>query len=165
MEIDYLLEALYLPRSPQGCYNPEPSGARSGRKSPLRRLMSNCGIYGEGAKTLCCWYRTFAQRWWCPIVDLDSFLPSSYVSVDDCLLARASHYYSSSARRRPARPALLADSEVLTLAIPSPSSGPACAERARLLALCPGALARVLFPTLSLGVCTQGQFDRRGYEP
>jgi hypothetical protein len=45
-------------------------------------------------------------------VDLDSFLVSLYVSVDDWW--RASH---PSTPRRPGRPALLADSEVLTLAI------------------------------------------------
>jgi hypothetical protein len=45
-------------------------------------------------------------------MDLDSFLISLYVSVDDWW--RASH---ASTSRRPGRPALLADSEVLTLAI------------------------------------------------
>ena len=45
-------------------------------------------------------------------MDLDSFLVSLYVSVDDWW--RASH---PSTPRRPGRPALLADSEVLTLAI------------------------------------------------
>ena len=45
-------------------------------------------------------------------MDLDSFLVSLYVSVDDRW--RASH---PSTPRRPGRPALLADSEVLTLAI------------------------------------------------
>lgn len=46
-------------------------------------------------------------------MDLDSFLVSLYVSVDDWW--QASHH--SSTPRRPGRPALLADSEVLTLAI------------------------------------------------
>jgi hypothetical protein len=45
-------------------------------------------------------------------MDLDSFLVSLYVTVDDWW--RASH---ASTPRRPGRPALLADSEVLTLAI------------------------------------------------
>jgi hypothetical protein len=45
-------------------------------------------------------------------MDLDSFLVSLYVNVDDWW--RASH---PSIPRRPGRPALLADSEVLTLAI------------------------------------------------
>ena len=45
-------------------------------------------------------------------MDLDSFLVSLYVSVDDWW--RASH---PSTPRRPGRPALLADSEVITLAI------------------------------------------------
>ncbi len=46
-------------------------------------------------------------------MDLDSFLVSLYVLVDDWW--RASH--RSPAPPRPGRPALLADSEVLTLAI------------------------------------------------
>src|SRR5215207_606067 len=46
-------------------------------------------------------------------MDLDSFLLSLYVLVDDWW--RASHH--SSTPRRPGRPARLADSEVLTLAI------------------------------------------------
>ncbi|MCA1729857.1 MAG: IS982 family transposase [Actinobacteria bacterium] len=45
-------------------------------------------------------------------MDLDSFLTSLYVLVDDWWQAR-----HSSTPRRPGRPALLADSEVLTLAI------------------------------------------------
>ena len=45
-------------------------------------------------------------------MDLDSFLVSLYVSVDDWW--RASH---CSTPRRAGRPSLLADSEVLTLAI------------------------------------------------
>jgi hypothetical protein len=47
-------------------------------------------------------------------MDLDSFLVSLYVSVDDWWQASRS---STTIRRRPGRPALLADSEVLTLAI------------------------------------------------
>jgi hypothetical protein len=46
-------------------------------------------------------------------VDLDSFLVSLYVQIDDWW--RANHRQSS--RRGPGRPALLSDSEVLTLAI------------------------------------------------
>ena len=46
------------------------------------------------------------------MMDLDSFLVSLYVLVDDWW--RASH---PPAPRRPGRPALLADPEVLTLAI------------------------------------------------
>jgi hypothetical protein len=45
-------------------------------------------------------------------VDLDSFLVSLYVQLDDWW--KANH---PSATRRPGRPALLSDSEVLTLAI------------------------------------------------
>jgi hypothetical protein len=45
-------------------------------------------------------------------VDLDSFLVSLYVQVDDWW--KANH---PSATRRPGRPALLSDPEVLTLAI------------------------------------------------
>ena len=51
------------------------------------------------------------QRW-CRIVDLDSFLTSLYVSIDDWW--QAHHLLTA---RKLGRPALLADSEVLTLAI------------------------------------------------
>jgi hypothetical protein len=46
-------------------------------------------------------------------VDLDSFLVSLYVHIDDWWKA----IHPSTAPRKPGRPALLSDSEVLTLAI------------------------------------------------
>jgi hypothetical protein len=64
----------------------------------------------EGAEGLC-WHRTFSQRR-CPIGALDSFLVSLYVRIDHWW--KANH---SSATRRPGRPALLSDLEVMTLAI------------------------------------------------
>src|SRR5829696_2549441 len=72
--------------------------------------MSNCGN-AEGAETLC-WCQTFAQRW-CRM-DLDSFLVSLYVLVDDWW---QEHHPSSACKRKPGRPALLSDPEVITLAI------------------------------------------------
>jgi hypothetical protein len=47
------------------------------------------------------------------MMDLDYFLVSLYVFVDDWWKAG----YSSTASRKPGRPALLSESEVLTLAI------------------------------------------------
>jgi Transposase DDE domain len=82
-------------------------------------------------------------------VDLDSFLVSLYVLVDDWWQASR-----SSTTRRPGRPALLADSEVLTLAIlaqwPRFRSERDFWRFAR-------AHLRGYFPAL----CTQGQFNRR----
>ncbi len=83
-------------------------------------------------------------------MDLDSFLVSSYVQVDDRW--QASH--SSSTRRRPGRPALLADPEVLTLAI--------LAQWPRFR----GERDFWRFARAHLGpyfpnLCTQGQFNRR----
>jgi hypothetical protein len=57
-------------------------------------------------------------------MDLDSFLVSLYVLVDDWW--KADH--PSTAPRKPGRPALLSESEVLTLAFPQPS-GPASEAR------------------------------------
>ena len=56
-------------------------------------------------------------------MDLDSFLVSLYVLVDDWWKLNR-----SSERPKIGRPALLTDSEVITLAILEPS-GPACAAR------------------------------------
>ncbi len=86
-------------------------------------------------------------------MDLDSFLTSLYVSVDDWW--QASHHSSSSSTpRRPGRPALLADSEVLTLAIlaqwPRFRSERDFWRFARTHLRC-------YFPRL----CTQSQFNRR----
>jgi hypothetical protein len=57
-------------------------------------------------------------------MDLDSFLVSLYVLVDDWWKLNR-----SSERPKIGRPALLTDSEVITLAFPQPSSGPASAAR------------------------------------
>jgi hypothetical protein len=54
-------------------------------------------------------------------MDLDSLLVSLYVLVDDWWHER--HPYSPP--KKPGRPALLSDPEVITLAILVPSSGPA----------------------------------------
>ncbi len=82
-------------------------------------------------------------------MDLDSFLVSLYVSVDDWW--RASH---SSTPRRPGRPALLADSEVLTLAILA--QWPRFRSERDFWRFAREHL-RCYFPNL----CTQGQFNRR----
>ena len=82
-------------------------------------------------------------------MDLDSFLVSLYVLVDDWW--RASH---SSNPRRPGRPALLADSEVLTLAILA--QWPRFRSERDFWRFA-GAHLREYFPNL----CTQGQFNRR----
>ncbi len=83
-------------------------------------------------------------------MDLDSFLVSLYVSVDDWW--RASH---SSTPRRPGRPALLADSEVLTLAILA--QWPRFRSERDFWRFARAHLRRCYFPNL----CTQGQFNRR----
>jgi hypothetical protein len=82
-------------------------------------------------------------------VDLDSFLVSLYLQIDDCW--KANH---PSATRRPGRPALLSESEVLTLAI--------LAQWPRLRSergfwRFAWAHLRSYFPTL----CSQSQFNRR----
>jgi hypothetical protein len=82
-------------------------------------------------------------------VDLDSFLVSLYVLVDDWW--QASH---SSAPRRPARPALLADSEVLTLAVLA--QWPRFRSERDFWRFASAHL-RGHFPNL----CSQGQFNRR----
>jgi hypothetical protein len=82
-------------------------------------------------------------------MDLDSFLISLYVSVDDWW--RASHV---SVPRRPGRPALLSDSEVLTLAILA--QWPRFRGERDFWRFADAHL-RPYFPKL----CTQGQFNRR----
>ncbi len=52
------------------------------------------------------------SKGWCCLVDLDSFLVSLYVLVDDWWKLK-----HSSEPSKTGRPALLTDSEVLTLAI------------------------------------------------
>jgi hypothetical protein len=83
-------------------------------------------------------------------VDLDSFLVSLYVFVDDWW--QTSH--SSSTRRRPGRPALLADPEVLTLAILA--QWPRFRSERDFWRFARAHLSPY-FPNL----CTQGQFNRR----
>jgi hypothetical protein len=102
---------------------------------------------GEGAEPLC-WYQTFAQRW-CPIVDLDSFLVSLYVLVDDWWRER----YPPAARK-PGRPALLSESEVLTLAILA--QWPRFRSERDFWRFASSHL-RSYFPTL----CSQSQLNRR----
>ena len=82
-------------------------------------------------------------------MDLDSFLVSLYVCVDDWW--RASH---ASAPRRPGRPALLADSEVLALAILA--QWPRFRGERDFWRFA-NAHLRPYFPNL----CSQGQFNRR----
>ena len=88
-------------------------------------------------------------------MDLDSFLVSLYVSVDDWW--RASH---SSTSRRPGRPSLLAESEVLTLAILA--QWPRFRSERDFWRFARAHLGGY-FPNL----CSQGQFNRRvrGLEP
>ena len=83
-------------------------------------------------------------------MDLDSFLVSLYVLVDDWWQAN----HRSSTPRRPGRPALLADSEVLTLAILA--QWPRFRSERDFWRFA-GAHLRSYFPKL----CTQGQFNRR----
>ena len=82
-------------------------------------------------------------------MDLDSFLVSLYVLVDDWW--RASH---ASTPPRPGRPALLADSEVLTLAILA--QWPRFRSERDFWRFAEAHL-RTYFPKL----CSQGQFNRR----
>ena len=82
-------------------------------------------------------------------MDLDSFLVSSYVTVDDWW--RASH---ASTPPRPGRPALLADSEVLTLAILA--QWPRFRSERDFWRFASSHL-RPYFPKL----CSQSQFNRR----
>jgi Transposase DDE domain len=82
-------------------------------------------------------------------MDLDSFLVSLYVTVDDWW--RANH---ASTPRRPGRPALLADSEVLTLAILA--QWPRFRSERDFWRFADVHL-RPYFPSL----CTQSQFNRR----
>ncbi len=83
-------------------------------------------------------------------MDLDSFLVSLYVFVDDWWQAR----HHSSTPRRPGRPALLADSEVLTLAILA--QWPRFRSERDFWRFASAHL-RGYFPAL----CGQGQFNRR----
>jgi len=82
-------------------------------------------------------------------VDLDSFLVSLYVLIDDWW--QANH---PRAPRRPGRPALLSDPEVLTLAILA--QWPRFRSERDLWRFASSHL-RSYFPTL----CSQGQFNRR----
>jgi hypothetical protein len=83
-------------------------------------------------------------------MDLDSFLVSLYVLVDDWWHER--HPYSP--RKQPGRPALLSDPEVITLAILA--QWPRFRSERDFLRFASAHL-RPYFPKL----CTQGQFNRR----
>src|SRR5919107_6044746 len=85
------------------------------------------------------------------MMDLDSFLVSLYVLIDDWW--KADH--PSTAPRKPGRPALLTDSEVLTLAILA--QWPRFRSERDFWRFASSHL-RPYFPSL----CTQGQFNRRG---
>jgi hypothetical protein len=83
-------------------------------------------------------------------MDLDSFLVSLYVFVDDWWMLE----HSSKLPRRPGRPALLTDSEVLTLAILA--QWPRFRSERDFWRFASSHL-RSYFPNL----CSQGQFNRR----
>ena len=83
-------------------------------------------------------------------MDLDSFLVSLYVLVDDWW----QEHHPSSARKKPGRPALLSDPEVITLAILA--QWPRFRSERDLWRFASAHL-RPYFPNL----CTQGQFNRR----
>jgi hypothetical protein len=83
-------------------------------------------------------------------MDLDSFLVSLYVLVDDWW----QEHHPSSARKKPGRPALLSDPEVITLAILA--QWPRFRSERDFWRFASAHL-RPYFPTL----CTQGQFNRR----
>jgi hypothetical protein len=83
-------------------------------------------------------------------MDLDSFLVSLYVLVDDWWQER----HPSSARKKPGRPALLSDPEVITLAILA--QWPRFRSERDFWRFASSHL-RAYFPNL----CTQSQFNRR----
>jgi hypothetical protein len=83
-------------------------------------------------------------------MDLDSFLVSLYVLVDDWWQER----HPSTARKKPGRPALLSDPEVITLAILA--QWPRFRSERDFWRFASSHL-RTYFPNL----CTQGQFNRR----
>ena len=83
------------------------------------------------------------------MMDLDSFLVSLYVQIDDWWMAN-----HPPATRRPGRPALLSDSEVLTLAILA--QWPRLRSERDFWRFASSHL-RPYFPKL----CSQSQFNRR----
>src|ERR671921_1017388 len=109
--------------------------------------MCNSGQRGEGAQTLCCTKLSPKDG---AAMDLDSFLVSLYVFVDDWWKLE----HSSNLPRRPGRPALLTDSEVLTLAILA--QWPRFRSERDFWRFASSHL-RPYFPNL----CTQSQFNRR----
>jgi hypothetical protein len=84
-------------------------------------------------------------------MDLDSFLVSLYVLVDDWWQER----HPSSARKKPGRPALRSDPEVITLAILA--QWPRFRSERDFWRFASAHLKRAYFPKL----CTQSQFNRR----
>ena len=85
------------------------------------------------------------------MMDLDSFLVSLYVLVDDWW---QEHHPSSVRKKKPGRPALLSDPEVITLAILA--QWPRFRSERDFWRFASARL-RAYFPNL----CTQGQFNRR----
>ena len=85
-------------------------------------------------------------------MDLDSFLVSLYVLVDDWWQER--HPSSAARKKKPGRPALLTDPEVITLAILA--QWPRFRSERDFWRFASARL-RAYFPNL----CTQGQFNRR----
>jgi hypothetical protein len=85
-------------------------------------------------------------------VDLDSFLLSLYVLVDDWWQER---HPCSARKRKPGRPALLTDPEVITLAILA--QWPRFRSERDFWRFASAHLKRAYFPKL----CTQSQFNRR----
>jgi hypothetical protein len=86
-------------------------------------------------------------------VDLDSFLLSLYVLVDDWWQER--HPSSARKKMKPGRPALLSDPEVITLAILA--QWPRFRSERDFWRFASAHLKRPYFPNL----CTQSQFNRR----
>jgi hypothetical protein len=84
-------------------------------------------------------------------MDLDSFLVSLYVLVDDWW----QEHHPSPLRKKPGRPALLSDPEVITLAILA--QWPRFRSERDFWRFAWAHLKRPYFPNL----CTQGQFNRR----
>jgi hypothetical protein len=115
-------------------------------KALLRRVMCNSGQRKRSPDRIL--HQTLSKGW-CRIVDLDSFLVSLYVLVEDWW--KLNH---TSEQPKTGRPALLSDPEVLTLAI--------LAQWPRLRSerdfwRFAWAHLRSYFPNL----CSQSQFNRR----
>src|ERR671921_2158037 len=108
--------------------------------------MCNSGQRGEGAQTLCCTKLSPKDG---AAMDLDSFLVSLYVLVDDWWKLEC-----SSEPPKTGRPTLLSNSEVMTLAILA--QWPRFRSERDFWRFASSHL-RSYFPNL----CSQGQFNRR----